>query len=514
MFEELKNKGKHIVLINSEGLSFYNLSKDVLSLMGHFSAEDSGYTEFQEFLADKSKLPVTLLVDLATEDFVVENVAHVGPMDRKVFLNRKTEQHFRGVDYRSARIIGREPEGRRDDRVLFSAITKNQAVEPWIRALLREEIPIVSITSPAYALCNVAEEYGMLTHDSVLLVNWESSGIRQTFLVDGKTRFSRLTPPLKGSQAEVPRELMTSCNQSREYLERIGLLDPENKSDVHIITPHFVARDFTNLDRKGNFRSVTHHRSMELAPAENFDGKHDAVTAVVLCLDWGVRKGQHINIYGNSLVRRFHTLMQTRKLLSFTCLALLGISTLISAPLIFDGIASLYHTVELRQQLRPVKATHDNLLAGFPETPIPSDTMELAVRTYDKIKAHQVSPFEALASVSRVLLYHPSVELDSVDWELTPEMENRQRNTALTTLFLEGESALTLHLDGVLVRTISIQDSDRRLQRFVSELEAIEGFTVEAVQRPLEADPLSEVSAVINDEAVDAEFSLTIRVES
>ncbi|MEQ9209410.1 MAG: hypothetical protein RLN96_06145, partial [Pseudomonadales bacterium] len=182
--------------------------------------------------------------DSIAEDFLVEKVPHVGPLDRKGFLQRKTEQHFRGIDYRSARILGRESAGRKDDKVLFSAITKNLSVDNWVRILLAVEIPVESITTPAYALCKIAEEHKLQTSEKILLVNWEASGIRHTFIVNNRMMFSRLTSLPQEDEDNLALEIIQSCNQSNDYLEGVGLIGFDDSMDVHVITPFMEDSDF------------------------------------------------------------------------------------------------------------------------------------------------------------------------------------------------------------------------------------------------------------------------------
>ena len=57
---------------------------------------------------------------------------HVGARDREAILERKLTQIFRNVPYRHAQLQGRETEGRRDDRVLYTAVTNPEVLRPWL----------------------------------------------------------------------------------------------------------------------------------------------------------------------------------------------------------------------------------------------------------------------------------------------------------------------------------------------------------------------------------------------
>lgn len=510
MFDFLKSADKRILLINFEGLSVYSLHKKLLIHIAKFSDEDSGYESFCHYLSDNPKSPVTLLVDSIAEDFLVESVVHVRPFDRREYLNRKSSQHFRGTDYRSGEIIGRETSERRNDRVLFSAISKNQYLDPWVRVLLQEQIPIRSITTPAFALCKVATEFSLLTSKTVLLVNWELSGIRQTYIFDGKTIFSRLTPLPHDLSTNLATAIIDSCNQSKAYLERIELLQYDQLLDVHIITPHLDDDAFAEEAHTKNFRVVMHHNSVDLMQTNRFSGPQETITAILLCLDWGVRKGELKNIYAPSAAMRWYHLGQARKYIAICSLAILLLGALTSSPLILDGLSRRSISQRLTLNIVPVQAQYAALRAQFPETPIPSEAMELAVQTYDLIRSQVQSPTQLLTAISEVMVEYPAIELSSLQWRLSDD-EDRQD---LTTVLLTGETVVNLEIYGALVGSSSIQDSDTQLRVLIDALNQIAGVTVSTISLPVEPGPEFEVTTIIDDELVDAEFALNLKLDT
>ena len=62
---------------------------------------------------------------------------------------RKLSQLFRNTPYRHALAQGREAEGRRDDRVVYTAITNGEVLRPWVEVLERLEVPVEGIHSSA-----------------------------------------------------------------------------------------------------------------------------------------------------------------------------------------------------------------------------------------------------------------------------------------------------------------------------------------------------------------------------
>ncbi len=510
MIEFTRKSSSRIFLINFEGLSVFKIADGKLKLFAKFNDEDIGHDNFRNYLFENPPTPVTLLIDSIAEDFLVEKVPHVSALDRKSFLQRKTDQHFRGIEYRSAKILGRESSGRRDDQVLFSAITKNQAVDNWVRVLLSAEIPIDAITTPAYALCKIAEEYELLTSDKVLLVNWEASGIRHTYVVNKRMMFSRLTPLPADQEGNLVEEIMQSCNQSNDYLEGVGLIDFEDAMDVHVITPMLDDDAFADFPAGRNFSRIQHHSPQEFLPSEQFGGPVESVTAILLCVDWGLRKGELTNIYAPPSARRFQQLRQAQRWVYIGALAVLLMGVFLSAPLIVDALSRQQNIARISENITPVQNLYDSLTAQFPETPIPSETMELAVGHFDVIQSQSSSPEELLNQVSDVVARHPGIVITNVDWTLEPvDIE-----VSLTQALINNETYISLSLFGTLIGSTSIQNSDVRLRAFIDDLGRIEGAGVNPISLPIERDPNSEVITVIDDQTFDANFALNIRMDT
>lgn len=497
---------KRILLINFEGMSVYTLEGARLIHVARFSQGDEGVENFQFYLADSKKTPVTILVDSVSEDFVVETVAHTNSLDRPALLKRKIDQHFRGTEYRSARVVGRAEGGRKDDKVLFSALTKAKGVDPWVHALLAEEVPIQSITTPAFALCKVAKHYNLMTSDTILLVNWEQSGIRQTLITGEKVMFSRLTPLPTYQSAEPAELIIETCQQSKEYLERIGLVPFDTKLDVHIITPDLDDQDFERFNGHRSFDLIAHHNSVDMLQIDKFSGAQKEITAVLLCLDWGIRTGLLKNIYAPSAAMRFYHLKQARRLISAFSIAMMVLGVIVSAPVLLGAYDRVRNIERISAEISPIQSNYDELTAAFPQTPIPSDAMALAVGTFNTVRAQIESPTEILVQIGRVMSRFPLVTLSTIDWNLMPSEEGAD----FTDFALAEDLILDVRLFGVLSAARDVQDSDARLKRLIESLEEIEGVEVSIIEQPVATSTNSEISTVLTDQASDASFSLSL----
>lgn len=510
MRSPFKPSPKRIMLVNFDGMSVYSMEGERLIHVGRFSSDDSGFDNFRFYLADNRKMPTTILIDSVAEDFMVEQVAHTSLLDRNTLLKRKLDQNFKGTEYKSARVLGRIESGRRDDRVLFSALTKSQGIDPWIEILLEEEIPLQSISTPAYALCKVAKEYGLLSSDTILLVNWEKSGIRQTLIQKQKVMFSRLTPLPGNPNVNAAQVIVDSCRQSKEYVERVGLIEFNSTLDVHIITPHLDAVDFAEFQSDKNFNGIYHRNSIDMMEIGRFGGAQSEITAVLLCLDWGIRTGELKNIYAPSAALRFYHLKQTKRLISALSAAALLLGLLLSAPMLYNSYDKSANVSRIQAELNAVQQNYDELTAQFPQTPIPSDAMALAVSSYDQLAGEIQTPVNLMAEVGEVLAEYPLVQLRSLDWNLEPVNQELE----FTDAILSGEMQVDLQIYGVLLGASNLQESSDQLNELIAALSELPQVEVNTISLPIETRTDTEIATVLNDQSIDAEFALSVSRET
>jgi len=504
------SSNRRIILINFEGLTVYGLDNDRLMRLGVFIDDDVGHDKFRTYIIDGSITQISLVIDSPAEDFIVEKVVHVNAYDRKSFLARKLEQHFRNVEFRSAKVLGREKTGRRDDRVLFSAITQTRNVDNWVRILLQEQVSIKGMTSPAFAICKVSRELGLETSKQIVLVNWQRNGIRQSLISNHKLMFSRLTPLPVDPEADLAKAILDATLQSVEYLDRIGLLETENALDLHVVSPLLEEDAFVDQPGSADFGAVFHHNSIDLMPIEKYGGPQSEITAIMLSLDWGVRKGDFGNIYGSQGAMRFTKLRMQRNYIALACILALILGGIVSAPVLTETLQRQSNYRTITSNMLPIQQQYDELTAQFPATPIPSEAMALVVNNYDLIGSQNHYPVELLSEISQVVAQHPTINLSSIVWKLTADEQFLEINDAI----LANSAIIELELYGAQLGSSGYENSDLRLRAFMASLANIEGATVTAIRLPIETGPNASLTAVVGGEQFDTDFSLSVRIES
>lgn len=519
-----------VLLLTSQGLHVFSWQKDVLSPVGKFSADERGLAEFNRYLGSSLDIPVYLVADLIEEDFRIEPVAHVLGKDRKVLLERKLFQFFRTSEYRSARIQEREEGGRRDDRVLFSALTNSDRLTFWIHSILDKKIRIKGIISVPLLMELFTEFLHLDKVPHLLLVNLEKhSGLRQTYLQRSRLKFSRLLSQATTMDGSLAEMILAECSHTRQYLERLKLLPHDQPLDIHIYVQDGSGDELgKNLVNSALLHFHLHETGMTAAELNIDPALTGDQGEVFLCLVQALRTKRLFNAYGPAPVIRYHRLHQIRRGLIVGTSLIVAVALLAGASLLIDGFDKRTAKNMLDQQALMFKLQHRKLSEDFPETPIPAEVMKNVVESVERIQQQAVSPTQIMTLISRAVALSPGIRLQQLDWQLSapvetvdgpptegqPETadggEKKAEVPALVPGLLAGKAHVTTTLNGVVFPSGGYWDAQRSVTGFIAALEQIPGLKVTPVSMPTETNPDATVKATLDDSDILAEFSLKL----
>lgn len=515
-----------VMLITSQGLHVFSWRNDTLSPVGMFPADDRGPAEFNRYLSSSPDVPVFLVADLIEEDFRVESVAHVRGNDRKVLLERKLLQFFRTSEYRSARIQDREKEGRRDDRVLFSALTNSDQLAVWIDCLLEKKIRIKGILSVPLLMELFTEFRHLDRIPHLLLVNLElHSGLRQTYLQRKQLKFSRLlslTTIRAGSPAEV---ILAECSHTRQYLERLKLLPHDQPLEIHIHVDNGAKEKIGgSLADSALLHFHLHETGMAAAELGIDPVLTDDQGTVFLCLMLALRSGRLFNAYGPPPVLRYHRLQRIRRGLIAGTSLIAAVALLSGVALMIDGFAKRSAQNIHEREARMFESRYRELSNTFPETPLPAGVMQNVVESAELIRQQAVSPVRMMALVSRAATLSPGIRLQQFDWQLSalagtadtiqPETDGRgERKIEVPVLvpdLLAGKAGVTTTLNGTVYPNGGYWDAQLTVTGFIADLERIPGLKVVPITLPTQTNPEATVKATLDGGDIPAGFSLQL----
>ncbi|MBI5889364.1 MAG: hypothetical protein HZB47_01655 [Nitrosomonadales bacterium] len=448
----------------------------------YFSNDANGREYFSAFLK-QHRDPAYLLVDVIEEDFRLETVPHLTGSARRDLRMRKFEQFYRGTQFRQATLIHRHEEGRRDDDMLFSALTNPQRISPWLDALQANHIPLVGI----YSLPNISTPLlKEIPSDHVLLLSWEKdSGLRQTYFNNKSLHFSRLIPI--NDNESFSASVASETPRTQQYLKSLSLPPPGEMLDVYIICH---ARDRNDLQAKlesSNELRYTYLDIQELGKrikAKAAFADSDA-TSLFLHLLASKPPGSH---YANAEHTHFHSLWQLRRILFGLAAAIIAISALWSGMAFWQGQQYVEETEPLNVQKERVKEQAQQIQHSFANNMAPAADMKTAVLLTRKLNEYTPPPESILQDLSLVLDKFAQIRVDKLSWQASA-------TDAAPSIY----PAQVITFEG----SIASFGTDYRkalgyLERFQQAL-AQQGYTVIAQKMPLDISSKGSISGDIQN---------------
>ena len=522
-----------ILLLTSHHLSAYTWSRKVFSPSGQFGINEQGVAEFGRYLVDSPDIPLYLVVDLAEEDFRNETVPHVIGGDRRILHQRKLSQLFRTSEYCCALIQGRETQGRRDDKVLFSALTNNDRLAPWINCILENKIPLKGVSSTPILMEFLARHLHFEPVPHLLLVTTHPpSGLRLTYLQNCHLKFSRLLALPNIAAGSLTEAVMTESRHTRQYLERLKLIQRDQPMEIHVLTSPegcngFADRDKHNLS-SGNLLPVHFHETGAIAGESGIDIPSEALGATAICLVHALRAKGLPNSYGPKTVVRYHDIAQIQRIMNFAGVVLVLLSLMTGIPSLITGVKDLTQAQRLSNESRWLEQQYQTLRRNFPSPPIPAGEMKNVVETVDAIRRQSFSPMAMMTLISQALAYCPEIQLKDLDWResaATPKTVsatgaeqgsgagNQQTAPLLVQAILDGKSAVTTVLHGAIHPFTGYRNAHDSIAHLIAALEKTRGIQASALSMPMETRANTATKASLDGRAMQAEFSLKIEYQ-
>ncbi len=186
-----------------------------------FNSTDADSAAFTEYLARHHEVPAYVVTDLIEEDFRLDTVPHLRGGDQDAILGRKLAQLYRATTFRHAIVQERETERRRDDRVLYHAITNPDLVKPWLAALERAEVPLEAVSSSAVLSVRLPRVLSIFFAHTLLVTIVPDFGLRQTYFQNKHVKFSRLTPIIYDEGQSVGALIAAETSRTWHYLDTL-----------------------------------------------------------------------------------------------------------------------------------------------------------------------------------------------------------------------------------------------------------------------------------------------------
>jgi len=401
---------KQLFYLTSDRLWACQWRRGELTDVASFEPGRTGFSAFAAYLKQQGPTPAFLVADLVEEDFQRQLVPHVTGRAGRQLLERRLVQAFRDTPYRAAIIQERQEEGRRDDRVLLTALTNPSLLAPWTDTMEQQQTPLAGIYSAALLCADLIEPLG-LRYQHLLLVTEQSGGMRQSYFCDGELRFSRLVQA--NGLAGDPSTIAMETARTQQFLTSVHVLERGEILHAVVIAPsdsmaRMSAACTDSADLYYHFESVE-------AAAGKLGMDTPPLLADGLQLHW-VGDEQPASHYPLGEKDRYFRFWQTR-------LALYASAAVIAAAGVIWTTANLIHfvmssskTTELSTQASQYEASYRRSMSSMPPAIDRTANMKSAV-LIDQMAARQGPwPQAMMAMVSDALERSPQIRLTQIDW--------------------------------------------------------------------------------------------------
>jgi len=426
---------KRILLFNGSRLTAYLWRSGQLHTEGEFHPHvdgADGFIAFANYLTRNRTSHFYWLADIIEESFLLETIPPVKGRDRRALIERRLKQNFYGTPFVIALSLGRSSEGRRDEKMLFAALTRPEAINAWLEIISKNDIILVGIYSVPLILAEYAPRWLVDTRPT-LLINQTANGIRQSFFDQGKLQFSRLTlitPALNaiitaeypGNEA-IAQAIVRESVKTAQYLISQRQLAPNTPMRVAVLISaeqtwaaqiHFQNLDLLHYDFL-DLETIAQNEKLKSSPAK--------LTAEQLLMHCLVTKPPALQ-FAPPFERHFYRLAQIR--LALTTVAII---TLVSGLLF--AFKTVLDTSRLKQttssaQLQTTVATqrYNALMDSLPKTSITPENLRALMTRYEAIQKRTTDPAPLLAHLSQTLDVMPQVELVTLDWKIETTLSN------------------------------------------------------------------------------------------
>lgn len=452
---------------------------------------------FAAWLRQHPRVPAYLIADLVEEDFQRQSLPHVRGRAGRNMVERRLGQMFRDTPFRHAALQERDPEGRRDDHALFSALTNAALVQPWIGVMEACATPLAAVYSAAH-LCGRLVRRLALAQPHLLLITEQGGGLRQSYFQGPHLKFSRLTAFDNSIDADHDIVAATASETARmqQFLTSTRQLERGGMLQVTVLAPAARLPALEQACEDGP-ESSFHFIGLDSA-ADIFKLAEVPPTSAALLVQLVARSAPPSQ-YALPSARRFYRIWQARLALHAASGLVLAVSALWLLALAWSIGTASSQAERLRVEAARDDAQYRAAMASFPASAVKSADMKAAVMLDRQLAANAPAPDALAALVSRALEAAPAVRLLSFDWRAADRQGPQSQPDVLAgssepaepvpaaLLGLPAPPTQTLRIEGeVALAPSQYRAIVENIQAFAVEMARNPGVTVEILESPID----------------------------
>ena len=410
-----KSSTRRALFVSSDKLAVYHWAKNNLGSSYLFDVSADGFEFFERYLKTIPNDPVYILLDTAAEEYRLETIPHVFGADRRAIIGRKQDRVFRGTPYLYADIQGREESGRRDDKIMLSAITSPEVIQPWLKILEEHKVPVASVVSVPLLLQEVKDIIPDMTNNALVFSLQSISGLRQSFVRDKLLKFSRLIKvPRYGTEPYAPI-ISEELVKVRRYINGANLVDLNQPLDIYLLGNQELLDD---LGKTHINSSMVRYHMLDVDALAKKCGIVDHVRTPFSdkYFAYQLLKDKSKNFYATGKETRYYQMRQINKFLRVASLVMM------LSGVVWGGLNVLEGFV-YRQQLRAddqkadfYNARYEVAQERISALPIDPADLKVVVESKDVLNTYKTDPVDMFKLISRGLDTFSDIQISQIQW--------------------------------------------------------------------------------------------------
>ncbi len=381
-----------------------------------FRPDEAGLGRFSKYLESAPPVPIYILVDVVEEEFRHETIPHVFGGDRRALINTRQNRLFRECRYVHAVFQGREPDGRRDDRVLFTALIRQELLDPWVGQIERYKVPLAGIYSLPVISASLLKRIPASSTHTLLVTLQGSGGLRQTFFEGKDLKISRLAYMPKLDASQVSSYILGEVEKLRRYLNSLRLLSRDTPLDVFLLGHGRILGD---LRHQAADTVATRYHLVDVADMASKVGLKgelatpfaDALFARLLATE------APPNYYGTDKETRYIRLHRARIGMKAAAVLLLAGSIAWSGFQFFNSVVVRDEAAAFTRQALFYQERYALGQKTLPKAPADAYQLKTAVEMAEVLKRYRSTPEQMMMVLSRALDRFPGLYLKAIDWK-------------------------------------------------------------------------------------------------
>jgi len=507
-------KAIRYLVIHDNGALLLHALDGRIARVDKLTQSESDTTYLSDLVSSDPQIPFSVIVDCFDEEFKQGNITHVSTMDSRSILDRKLVSFFRVSNYRTSTIVGREDTGRRDDRAVFSALTQPKLIDQWIEAIVHKKGQIVAITSTSYLTELWLDKIIPSATQARLIITFDwFSGLRSTFLKDGKVHFSRQVQRDVTGNEQLLQMVKDQAKQTRKYLESIKLITYEDDLECILIS---AVEDIDGSTIDLAPRTILqvhyerHHENSELYKSLFFSA------FVFSSINLFELNRASFNRYATAVTTRYYSVKRVSSLITSTSIALSAFSLIAALPSLFTYYQNLSTISSAQLEKASLTTNYQSMRERFPQTPVRSGLMQTIVEVHQQMSGASFQSLSLLASFSSVLATRPDIVLKNLAWSMfdrnqlafSADITAIEANTM--QLVLDDMAGYVLRINAEIQNSSSLMEVNQRILSFASELNSSAGLQVSILELPVDVDPSGSVSLELDGGDLSTGFTMLV----